>query len=188
MPTQSRALYLTFDDGPHPTITPFVLELLKEHEAKASFFCIGQRVKAYPDIYQRIIDEGHRVGNHTHTHLNGWKTTAVKYRADIAEAATYINTNLFRPPYGRMRPIQARGIANAMQRQDAQIIMWDLLSGDFDQTLSGEECFDLCKDKWRPGSIVVMHDSEKAWDRLRILLPKLLATAGNEGYSFKCLP
>lgn len=186
--TEDRTLYLTFDDGPHPEITPFVLDLLQQYRAKASFFCIGQRVKEYPEVYRRILAEGHRVGNHTHTHLNGWKTTAGKYKDDIAEAARYIHSNLFRPPYGRMRPQQARLVVKAMQRQDAKIIMWDLLSGDFDITITGEHCFEICKNKWRPGSIIVMHDSEKAWDRLSILLPRLLELASREGYTFKSLP
>lgn len=186
--TDRRVLYLTFDDGPHPVITPFVLDQLQQYQAKASFFCIGNRVKEYPEVYQQILSAGHRVGNHTHSHLNGWKTSAAQYKADIAEAARYIQSALFRPPYGRMRPISSRHLANAMQRTDAQIVMWDLLSGDFDTKLSGEDCFEICRNKWRPGSIIVMHDSEKAWDRLSVLLPKLLEAASREGYSFESLP
>jgi peptidoglycan/xylan/chitin deacetylase (PgdA/CDA1 family) len=183
-----RTIYLTFDDGPHPTITPFVLDLLKKYNAKASFFCIGQRVKEFPAIYERILQEGHRVGNHTYSHLNGWKTGIEEYEEDIRKASRYIETNLFRPPYGRMRTAQARRIGAAMQQNNARIVMWDILSGDFDTTLKGDDCFKICQRYLRPGSIIVLHDSEKAWDRLHDLLPMLLEQYSAKGYSFKALP
>lgn len=183
-----KTIYLTFDDGPHPRITPYVLDLLNSYQAKASFFCIGQRVQQYPAVYERIVKEGHRVGNHTYTHVNGWKTSVDQYTREIQEAARYIASNLFRPPYGRLRSSQARRVAFGLEQEDAMIVMWDLLSGDFDTTLNGEECFSLCKKYWRPGSIIVLHDSEKAWDRLEILLPALLEQASIEGYLFKALP
>jgi peptidoglycan/xylan/chitin deacetylase (PgdA/CDA1 family) len=186
--TRKKILYLTFDDGPHPRITPFVLDLLQQYQAKASFFCIGQRVQQYPAVYERIIKEGHRVGNHTYTHVNGWKTSVDQYENDIRQASRLIDSNLFRPPYGRLRYSQARCVGKAMQRTDARIVMWDLLSGDFDTSLTGQDCFTLCKKYWRPGSVIVLHDSEKAWDRLQILLPSLLQQASHEGYSFKALP
>jgi peptidoglycan/xylan/chitin deacetylase (PgdA/CDA1 family) len=186
--TNEKKIYLTFDDGPHPRITPFVLDLLKTYQAKASFFCIGQRVKEFPEVYERIIQEGHRVGNHSYTHVNGWKTSVDQYDNDIRQAAALIDSNLFRPPYGRLRSSQANRVANAMQRNDAQIVMWDLLSGDFDTLLTGQDCLQLCKKYWRPGSIIVLHDSEKAWDRLKVLLPGLLEQASREGYSFDLLP
>ena len=183
-----KKVYLTFDDGPHPRITPFVLDLLNSYQAKASFFCIGQRVQQYPAVYERIVKETHRVGNHTHTHVNGWKTSVSQYEGEIREAARYIDSNLFRPPYGRLLSSQARRVNKAMQRSDAKIVMWDLLSGDFDASLSGQDCLSLCKKYLRPGGIIVMHDSEKAWDRLEVLLPGLLEHASNEGYSFEVLP
>ncbi len=186
--THEKILYLTFDDGPHPRITPFVLDLLNEYHAKASFFCIGQRVEQYPLIYERIVKEGHRVGNHTYTHVNGWKTPDDHYENDIRQASLLIDSNLFRPPYGRLRFSQAGRVPKAMQRRDALIVMWDLLSGDFDTSLTGQDCLELCKNNWRPGSVIVLHDSEKAWDRLQVLLPDLLAQASREGYSFKALP
>lgn len=186
--TNEKRLYLTFDDGPHPRITAFVLDLLNHYNAKASFFCIGQRVKEFPDVYDRIIQEGHRVGNHTYTHVNGWKTPVDQYEHEIRQASIVIDSNLFRPPYGRLRSIQARRVGEAMERSDARIVMWDLLSGDFDSTLTGHDCLKSCKKYWRPGSIIVLHDSEKAWDRLEILLPALLEQAICEGYSFKALP
>lgn len=188
MDATEKKLYLTFDDGPHPRITPFVLDLLRSYQAKASFFCIGQRVKEFPEVYERIKQEGHRVGNHTYTHVNGWKSANGQYEHDIRQASVYIDSNLFRPPYGRLRSSQAKRVANAMQRNDAQIVMWDLLSGDFDTSLSGQTCLELCKKQLRPGSIIVLHDSEKAWDRLEILLPNLLAYAADQGYSFEALP
>jgi peptidoglycan/xylan/chitin deacetylase (PgdA/CDA1 family) len=188
MDTHEKKLYLTFDDGPHPRITPFVLDLLKTYQAKASFFCIGQRVKEFPAIYARIQQEGHRVGNHTYTHVNGWKTANDQYENDIRQASIFIDSNLFRPPYGRLKSSQANRVPTALQRNDSQIVMWDLLSGDFDTSLSGQDCLQLCQKYWRPGSIIVMHDSEKAWDRLEVLLPGLLEYASNEGYSFELLP
>ncbi|MFZ9695317.1 MAG: polysaccharide deacetylase family protein [Chitinophagaceae bacterium] len=186
--TNEKKLYLTFDDGPHPRITLFVLDLLRSYQAKASFFCIGQRVKEFPEVYERIQHEGHRVGNHTHTHVNGWRTTVDHYEHDIRQASRLIDSNLFRPPYGRLRFSQATKVSSALQRDDAQIVMWDLLSGDFDTSLNGQECLDLCKKKLRPGSIIVLHDSEKAWDRLEIVLPSLLEHATKQGYSFDALP
>lgn len=186
--TREKILYLTFDDGPHPRITPFVLDLLQQYQAKASFFCIGQRVQQYPAVYERIIKEGHRVGNHTYTHVNGWKTSVDQYENDIHQASRLIDSNLFRPPYGRLRFSQARRVKSAMQRMDARIVMWDLLSGDFDTSLTGQNCLTFCKKYWRPGSVIVLHDSEKAWDRLQVLLPSLLQQASYEGYSFKALP
>lgn len=186
--TREKILYLTFDDGPHPRITPFVLDLLQQYQAKASFFCIGQRVQQYPAVYERIIKEGHRVGNHTYTHVNGWKTSVDQYENDIRQASRLIDSNLFRPPYGRLRFSQARRVKTAMQQSDALIVMWDLLSGDFDTSLTGQDCFTLCKKYWRPGSVIVLHDSEKAWDRLQILLPALLEQASGEGYHFRVLP
>lgn len=186
--TTEKKLYLSFDDGPHPKATAFVLELLAKHSAKASFFCIGKNVQAHPDLYARILSEGHRVGNHTMNHLNGWKTDTSLYLMNVSEASTLIDSNLFRPPYGRMNFAQARGIASAMPKSPAQIVMWDILSGDFDTSLVGEQCFENCKKYMRPGSIIVFHDSEKAWDRLSVALPLFIEYAVSNGYSFHALP
>ncbi|MFM8710427.1 MAG: polysaccharide deacetylase family protein [Sphingomonadales bacterium] len=195
--TQERVLYLTFDDGPHPTATPFVLDTLARFQAKATFFCIGQNVLRYPALYQRILDEGHQVGNHTHRHVNGWKTTDAAYVADVQEAAGCFSSHLFRPPYGKLRSAQARAVrsllkahptqANAALPQQSRIVMWDLLSGDFDTRRSGAECFSICKERLRPGSIIVMHDSEKAWPRLSVALPLLMEYALQQGYSFAAI-
>ncbi len=192
MDTSERVLYLTFDDGPHPTVTPFVLDLLARYNAKATFFCIGQNVVRYARLYDRICNEGHRVGNHTHRHLNGWKTADRDYLADVKEAATYIDSPLFRPPYGRLRSAQANAVPAALSSSfsaadQGRIVMWDVLSGDFDTRLSGQDCFAICKKRIRPGSIIVMHDSEKAWPRLLVALPLLIEYALAEGYVFKAM-
>jgi peptidoglycan/xylan/chitin deacetylase (PgdA/CDA1 family) len=185
-------LYLTFDDGPHPTATPYVLDTLARFDCKATFFCIGQNVLRYPALYRRILEEGHQVGNHTHRHLNGWKTDDQDYVADIKEAAACIRSGLFRPPYGRLRSTQAKAVPAALAvpfsaTHQGRIVMWDLLSGDFDTRLSGADCFSICKKRLRPGSIIVMHDSEKAWPRLSVALPLLIEHALGEGYTFKAM-
>lgn len=195
--TNQRELYLTFDDGPHPTATPFVLDTLARFQAKATFFCIGQNVLRYPALYQRILDEGHQVGNHTHRHLNGWNTSDDAYLTDVREAAGCISSNLFRPPYGKLRSAQAKAVGSLLPVQTKQaytalpqqgrIVMWDLLSGDFDTNLSGEDCFTICKKRLRPGSIIVLHDSEKAWPRLSVVLPLLIEFALAEGYVLKAM-
>ena len=184
--TNEPVLYLTFDDGPHPTATPFVLDTLARFNVKASFFCIGANVVRYPDLYRRICEEGHQVGNHTHHHVNGWKTSTDRYLADIQEASQYISSYLFRPPYGRITSSQAAALLKqGPERQ--KIIMWDLLSGDFDTRLSGEDCLSICAKRLRPGSIIVMHDSEKAWPRLSVMLSPLIEIAIGRGYHFNIL-
>lgn len=181
------SVYLTFDDGPHPEITPFVLEQLSRVGAKASFFCIGSRVAAYPLVYQQIIEQGHRVGNHTQEHLNAWHINQQDYLKDVAVAAELIDSNLFRPPYGKL-PWQIAKQIPTVIKAPAQIVMWDILSGDFDHRLTAAACLENCRRYLRPGSIIVLHDSEKAWDRLKILLPELLSLIGSAGYSLKALP
>ncbi|MGN6164189.1 MAG: polysaccharide deacetylase family protein [Flavisolibacter sp.] len=180
--TTEKDIYLTFDDGPHPTITPWVLEQLRQYEAKASFFCIGNNVHEHPKIYQQILKEGHAVGNHTFHHLNGWKTDEKKYLEDIAQAAALIETSLFRPPYGRIKSKQAKQISTALNRSDAKVIMWDVLSADFDLSITKEECLQNVLDNFSEGSIVVFHDSEKAFPHLQFVLPKVLAHLQQEGY------
>ena len=182
--TKEKIIYLTFDDGPHPVVTPFVLDELKKYQAKATFFCIGKNVADYPVLYNRIIDEGHKVGNHTQQHLNGWKTTNETYLSDVALAAGYIQSNLFRPPYGRLKSIQAKHISDAMKNKLAKIVMWDVLSGDFDESLSGEQCLQNVINHSSSGSIVVFHDSDKAFFRLQYALPKTLEFFSSRGYIF----
>lgn len=188
--TDQKKMYLTFDDGPHPTATPFVLDTLAQYNAKATFFCIGKNVVSYPEIYKRIIAEGHEVGNHTYNHLNGWKTANEQYFQDIFEAAKYIDSSLFRPPYGRINKFQVQLLQkenNANQHGAFRIIMWSVLSGDFDVKLSPEKCLSHVILKAKPGSIVVFHDSTKAWDRMSYALPHVLEHFSKAGYQFCAL-
>lgn len=180
-----NAVYLTFDDGPHPTITPWVLDQLKQYDAKATFFCIGNNVDKSPDVYQKLLDEGHATGNHTYHHLNGWKTNDKKYLEDISTAAQIIKSNLFRPPYGKIKNSQAKKIADTLHTGNGQIIMWDVLSADFDASLSPEQCLRNVLDHVSPGSIIVFHDSEKAFHNLKFTLPKALKYMKEEGFIFK---
>ena len=184
IPTKGKIIYLTFDDGPHPEITPFVLKELKKHDALATFFCIGKNVAAHPEVYKQILDDGHSVGNHTHNHLNGWKTSNDVYMKDIAEASNYIDSNLFRPPYGRITLFQARNLPAAMKGRKARIIMWDVLSADFDENITEEESLQFVALRSSPGSIVVFHDSEKAFQKLSYVLPRILQHFSSLGFQF----
>ncbi len=186
VPTKEKLLYLSFDDGPHPEATPFVLEQLAIFNAKASFFCIGKNVQLYPTIYAEIIAANHTVGNHTQNHMNGWENTTEVYLNDLQKARVSIDSNMFRPPYGRIKFSQI----NALRKRPdlpQNIIMWDELSGDFDTTISGEKCATNVMQHATPGSIIVFHDSAKAMDRLRVALPKVLLHFTNLGYQFKAL-
>jgi len=186
IPTHEKILYLTFDDGPHPEITPFVLDQLDLYGAKAHFFCIGANVDRFPDVYQQILDKGHRVGNHTQHHLNGWKTDDEQYVTNVVEAKKRITSNWFRPPYGRVRSRQVRLLKK--QFPQLRIAMWEVLSLDFDQNKSGAWCAEQVIKNARSGSIVVLHDSEKAWDRLQICLPIILKKFNKLGFRFEALP
>jgi peptidoglycan/xylan/chitin deacetylase (PgdA/CDA1 family) len=181
----ANSVYLTFDDGPHPTVTPFVLDQLAQFKAKATFFCIGKNVVSHPEVYERVLAEGHAIGNHTHNHLNGWKTDNLRYFRNIKIAARHIQSNIFRPPYGRITYSQAEGLQR--MNPHMKIIMWDVLSGDFDTELSGEDCLQNVIETAKPGSIVVFHDSEKAFDRLQYALPRFLAHCREQGWNLKKL-
>jgi peptidoglycan/xylan/chitin deacetylase (PgdA/CDA1 family) len=180
---KEKTIFLSFDDGPHPTITTFVLDELKKYNAKASFFCIGKNVVAYPEIYKRIIEEGHTVGNHSHNHLNGWKTKDDIYLNDIASAKKYIDSNLFRPPYGKIKSFHLNQLA--LPGFNLKTIMWSVLSGDFDKTITKEKCLQNVIENTKKGSIVVFHDSEKAFDRMRFALPETLKYFAANGYKFE---
>jgi len=187
MPAKDKVIYLTFDDGPHPDATPFVLANLKKYNAKATFFCIGNNVLKHPNIYESIIKEGHRVGNHTYDHINGWKTKNDIYIDNIKDAMNIIDSKLFRPPYGRIN----KGQIQILKQSDTlpnQIIMWDVLSGDFDIKINGETCARNVIKNTVPGSIIVFHDSQKAWDRMSIALPIVLAYFSNLGYRMELIP
>lgn len=186
LPSKEKIIYLTFDDGPHPQITPFVLDTLKKYEAKATFFCIGKNVAAYPDCYRKILEQGHSTGNHTDNHLNGWKVKDEEYLNDILAASKYIDSNMFRPPYGRISRFQVKALREK-KKNPFNIIMWDVLSGDFDKTIDAEKCATHVIVHASNGSIVVFHDSEKAFPRLEVALPKVLEFFSKKGFRFEAL-
>lgn len=212
--TDEKVIYLTFDDGPHETATPFVLAELKKYHAKATFFCVGNNVVKHSDIYRQILEEGHSVGNHTYNHINGWKSEDQLYIKEVYKAARQIDSSLFRPPYGRIKKFQAKLLTTTTLDENGQdakiqngevvtqkdvkedttqqrivfsIIMWDVLSGDFDLQLSPKKCLENVVLNAGPGSIVVFHDSTKAWDRMSFALPEVLKFFTKKGYSFKVL-
>ena len=183
IPEQEKKIFLTFDDGPHPVITLQVLDVLKTYNAKATFFCIGNNVVKYPEVYKRIIDEGHAVGNHTFNHLNGWKTADDLYLNDVDEAKDYIDSNLFRPPYGRISRFQIQQLLKP--KYQMKMVMWTVLSGDFDRDISAEKCLNNVLLSTKAGSIVVFHDSEKAAEKMLYALPKVLEHFSKKGFSFE---
>lgn len=183
LPTVEKVLYLTFDDGPIPEVTPWVLEELKKYNASATFFCIGENVKKHPAVYQSIDTEIHSIGNHTMHHLNGWMVRNSTYYTDISSASKVISSKLFRPPYGKIRLTQMNHL-----RKQFTIIMWDVLSKDYDADYTGHQCFERILKSTKPGSIVVFHDSLKAEKRLREALPKTLEYFSKQGYEFLKIP
>jgi len=186
-------IYLTFDDGPIPEITEWVLEELKKHDAKATFFCIGHNIEKYPKIFEKVINEGHSVGNHTFNHLNGWKTSTEKYlentklcEASISNLQSKIynlKSKLFRPPYGKIKTSQAK----KLRQLGYKIIMWDVLSADYDTTITPEKCLENVLQNVSPGSIIVFHDSVKAFPNLEYTLPKALKYWQEKGFVFEKL-
>lgn len=192
---KEKYIYLTFDDGPIPVVTPWVLQQLKKYNAKATFFCIGENVTRNPQIFNEILREGHVTGNHTHNHLDGWRTGKTRYVDNVLNAESSIQAfikskhnsqpakKLFRPPYGRIKPSQIKDL----ERHGYKIVMWDVISGDYDQHLSPYNCIQNITGFSKPGSIVVMHDSVKAFQNLQKVLPQILRHYSEEGYEFKCL-
>jgi len=164
-----KIAYLTFDDGPIPETTPYILDTLKKYGLKATFFCVGENVKKYPELYQRILAEGHFAGNHTFNHLKGWKTPLKRYIDNVDECAQYVSSDLFRPPYGKMTLSQYRTLKNRFQ-----IVYWDVLPPDYDVNISAGDCLNIVKKKTRPGSVLVFHDNLKAKNKLPELLPGTL--------------
>lgn len=182
VPGEQKAIYLTFDDGPIPEVTPWVLEQLQAYKAQATFFSVGENAQRYPDLLRNILAAGHSLGNHSMHHLDGWATENLPYFHDVRHCAETIKSTLFRPPYGRLRPRQAQFL-----QRHYEIVMWDVLSGDFDPHLAPEACLRNVIRNARPGSIVVFHDSLKAKEKLEFVLPQVLSYYANEGYQFKAL-
>ncbi|WP_405199749.1 polysaccharide deacetylase family protein [Christiangramia sp. LLG6405-1] len=185
-----NAIYLTFDDGPIPEITPWVLNLLEEYSAKATFFCIGENVEKHPEIFRNILEKGHCVGNHTYNHLNGWKTGKIDYientqktQQEFTANKFFPKTKFFRPPYGKIMNAQAR----ELMEQDYKIVMWDVISGDYDHSISAEKCYRNVINNAVDGSTIVFHDSEKAFKNLREVLPRVMRYYAEKGFSFKSL-
>lgn len=186
IPNRDNKIYLTFDDGPTPEITEWTLQQLKKHNAKATFFCIGDNIKKYPEIFKKVIEEGHSIGNHTFNHLNGWKTSKQEYLENTKKCQSAICNlqsaiyNLFRPPYGKIKPSQSK----ELRKLGYKIIMWDIISYDFDATISREKCLENVLTNVKSGSIIVFHDSIKAFPNLEYTLPKVLEILNKKGFVF----
>jgi len=177
-----KSLYLTFDDGPVEEVTPFVIDTLEEYNAKATFFCVGENIEENPGIFKKLKDQGHSIGSHSHNHLSGWATENKKYYTNVDKAAALSSSSLFRPPYGRIKPSQAKKI-----QENYQIIMWDVLSGDFDPNITPNKCFKNVVSNAKDGSIVVFHDSQKSYKVLKEVLPRVLDHFSDMGYQFKSI-
>lgn len=182
VPTQDKVLFLSFDDGPIPEVTPWVLEQLRDYDARATFFCVGDNVRKHPDLYKQVQAAGHATGNHTYHHLNGWEEDNIRYFHNVRNAARLTSSRLFRPPYGRLKPRQVQFL-----QRHYNIVMWDVLSGDFDPELSDEQCLSNVVDHAGPGSIVVFHDSLKASQKLHYVLPRVLEHFHAKGFRFEAI-
>lgn len=181
---EKQIIYLTFDDGPIPEVTPWVLDLLSLYDVKATFFMVGENAECHPDLLQRVRDEGHRVGNHSYNHLKGFGCSVGEYVKNVEKANKILRTNLFRPPYGRMTIGQYRALM-----KDHQVVMWDVVTRDYSNRLKPEDVLAIVKRCVRNGSIVTFHDSLKSWrNSLRIALPQAIAYLKEEGYEFRPLP
>lgn len=179
-----KVIYLTFDDGPTPEVTDWVLDLLDEYNAKATFFCIGRNVDRYPDIFNRVVEKEHAVGNHTYSHLNGWRSSTQEYVDDVQLAAQHVQTKLFRPAYGRIKSSQIK----ALKALGFTMYLWDVLSEDYSRRNTPEKCLGYVNKYTSAGSIIVFHDSEKAKQNLYGCLPEVLKIYSQQGYVFKSLP
>ena len=187
--SDKKHIHLTFDDGPTPEITNFVLSELKKHQAKATFFCIGKNIEEHPEIFKQVLSDGHSIGNHTHNHLNGWRTSTKNYIKNITNTEntfqqfnlSTLQQKLFRPPYGKIKFSQTK----ELQKLGYKIIFWDVLSADFDQRITKEKCLENVLKNTKNGSIIVFHDSIKASEKLQYVLPKVLDFFSKKGYEFK---
>lgn len=183
LPTGQPTIYLTFDDGPTPGVTDQVLDILNSHEARATFFCIGRNAERSPEILHAVLDAGHSTGNHTYSHIKGWRTSDRKYLEDIELASRFVPSDLFRPAYGQIRPSQMRYLVKKYR-----IVMWSLLSFDYHPRLTRERCLDYVVRNTVPGTIVVFHDSVKASGNMLYVLPRMLEHFKRLGYSFSAIP
>ena len=182
IPTEEKQIFLTFDDGPIPEVTPWVLEQLEKYNAKATFFCVGDNIQKNPEIFQQVKNAGHAIGNHTMNHINGWVSENLTYFHNIRQGARQAKSVLFRPPYGRITPKQTQFLL-----RHYRIVMWDVLSGDFDNTNSPEQVLRNVVQNAGPCSIVVFHDNIKSQERLEYALPRMLEHFTSEGYTFDSL-
>lgn len=182
-PVEEKKIYLTFDDGPIPEITPWVHKVLNEYNAKATFFCVGDNVKKHPAIFEQTLALGHQVGNHTFHHIKAWSTRKEKYLQDIEQASHLIQSKLFRPPHGQITP----GLIGRL-RKEYSIVLWSTLAYDFDQSLLPQKCLSIALKKAHPGDIIVFHDSLKAASRMQYALPIFLKTLTEKGFTFSSLP
>ncbi|MFZ6038264.1 MAG: polysaccharide deacetylase family protein [Bacteroidota bacterium] len=179
-----KTVYLTFDDGPIPEITPWVLDLLHSYNIKATFFCVGDNVRKYPEVYQDILRRGHRVGNHTFNHVQGWKFRTGTFLANVQKASELIRSNLVRPPHGHMRLPQN----GALMCSGYQVVMWDVVTRDYNKKLTPEHVLDNVKNYVRDGSVIVFHDSLKAERNLKYALPRAIDWLLSQGYCFETIP
>jgi peptidoglycan/xylan/chitin deacetylase (PgdA/CDA1 family) len=182
MPAAENNIYLTFDDGPHPEITPWILNELEKFGAKATFFCLGKNAEKYPEILEMIRQKGHNIGNHSYSHLDGWKTDDLAYFDDVKKADPFIRSKLFRPSYGKIKKSQL-----SMLNSQFLIFNWSLMPGDFDDSITSEKCFRNLADHHRPGDIVCLHDNEKARIHLEYCLPRWLEHFAEKNFHFRSL-
>ena len=183
MPEGDKSIYLTFDNGPHPNVTPAVLDILKTYSIKATFFCVGDNVVKYPETFSSVVNDGHSIGNHTFNHLKGWKTPFNAYIENIKKCDAYFKSTLFRPPYGKISLKQF-----LLLRKEYRIILWSVMSYDFKQGISGQQCLSNVLKHTSNGSIIVFHDSVKTMERMLYALPRVIEHYLALGYNFKAIP
>ncbi len=182
IPTEEKKIFLTFDDGPIPESTPWILKELEKHNAEATFFCVGDNIIKHPHLFHQMMKGNFGLGSHTFNHLSGWGTENIQYFHNVRRGATLIKSAMFRPPYGRLRPSQVPFLM-----RHYYIVMWDVLSGDFDPKISAQQCLDNVMENAAPGSIIVFHDSLKSFDKLQYVLPEVLKHLSADGYRFESL-
>lgn len=182
MDPKEKAVYLTFDDGPIPEITPWVLDLLDKYEIKATFFMVGDNIRKHPDTFHMVVERGHRIGNHTFNHIRGFEYLSENYLANADKANEMMQTDLFRPPHGHMRWAQYHVL-----KRHYKIVMWDLVTRDYSKRKNGKQVFEIVKRYVRNGSIITFHDSLKAEDNMKYALPRSIEWLKEQGYKFKLL-